>query len=192
MRKILVLIFVFCVHSPSLFSQSQTTVTGLIETPTGVAATSGYVEFRLTPQSSGIAFRVPGVGVIAPATSRCTINGSGTLTACLVWGNTVIAPANTCYDVVFAPNNIVRSTIRGELISGTTYDLSSPVFCPNVAVVPAQQAAITTTPIQSNIIPGANKVFTLGSATNYFGSGFVDTLFSNSLISSGNIVLGST
>jgi hypothetical protein len=164
----------------------QTTVVGNIQGPTGTVATSGYIEFRLSGALSGISYRVAGTGNIVPTTARCSINGSGNVVAtdgtspCKVWGNPTVTPANSCYDVVFAPANRVQSTVRSQLISGTTYNLSSPVFCPIVSVIPQYQT-ITVSPINSNVVPGVHMAFTLGSASRYFGSGYIDQLFVNNL-----------
>lgn len=186
MRKLLTVLLSIFFSSSLVFGQTRTVVTANIQSPNG-GSSSGYVEFRLTPAGSGIAYRVVGQGVIAPLTARCNIQASGVLLAtdnlspCQVWGNTALSPANTCYNVVIAPGNVVTSTINNELISGTTYDLSSPTFCPSVTSVSPQQAAVTVQPIQSNLIPGANNAFTLGSSTKYYSSAYIDQLFVNSL-----------
>lgn len=185
--SVLMLILAFC---PWIHGQTKTTVTGNIQDVTGVAATSGYVQFRLRPSSSSVAYRVTGIGVIAPQAAQCTINSSGNLVAiggsgsCLVWGNTVLSPANSSYDVIFAPNNVVRSTIQQELISGTTYNLANPVFAPNVSLVPQYQS-IVTPPLNANLVPSANKAFTLGAAGFYYSTGYIDQLFATNLASSG-------
>lgn len=182
MKKLLLLLLLLPV---ALQAQSRTTVTGTIQSPTGTA-TSGYVEFRLSPSSSSIAFRVTGTSLVVPTTSRCGINSSGNVmdTAltgpCQVWGNTLISPANTTYTVVIAPANVIRSTVPLELISGVTYDLSTPVFTPSVRVVP-DGVSIATTPIAANLLPAANNAFTVGSSTLYYASGYFDTLYANNL-----------
>jgi hypothetical protein len=186
MKRIWWVLFIF---PEILFSQSLTTITATINTPTGVPAAIGYVEFRIQPSSPSILYTIPGVNVVVPTTSRCTIlngtlvgpNGSG---VCQVWPNTSISPSNTTYTVVLAPNNTVGSTVARILITGSTYNLSSPTFAPVVNIVP-QFNTITTSPISANIVPAANKIFTLGNSGNYFGQAYIDTLFMNSCSGAG-------
>lgn len=171
---------------PLIHGQSKTTVTGTVQGPTGVAATSGYVEFRINPASSSVAYRVTGTTALAPQSSRCLINATGQVVAatgvgaCQVWGNTVIQPASTCYDIAIAPQNTVRSTIQRQLISGAGYDLSTPVFCPNVNLVPQYQT-ITTAPIAANLVPAADRAFNLGDSGHYYAQAYIDALSAGSI-----------
>lgn len=168
-------------------AQSQTTVIGTITTATGIPASSGYVEFQIQPQSSSIIYRVAGTAVIAPQTSRCSINSSGQVVAlnttsspCLVWGNTTLSPGNSTYMIRFAPNNTVSMTIPLNLITAGTYNLSNPVFAPNIKVVPEYQT-ITTAPISANLVPSADKVFSVGQQGLMYAQGFFDTLIANNI-----------
>lgn len=165
----------------SLLAQVQTTVTGTVS-----GATSGYVEFRLQPASSSIQYYVVGTVVLAPQTKRCAIDGSGAVVAiggvgaCQVWANTSISPANTTYTVVFAPAGVVTNTVARHLISGATYNLTTPTFAPAVSIVP-QYLSLITAPIAANLTPSADKVFNVGASNRYYGAGYFDNLFVNNL-----------
>src|SRR5262252_4430603 len=147
---------------------TQTTVTGLITDAGGNPATSGTVTFKIVPQSNGVVFRVAGTNVIAPEQVVGGISASGQLLnqslsgPLLVWGNPAIVPANTTYQVVIAPNNVVTSDVQGVLIFGTSYDLSNIQFAPITDLVP-QQVGIVASPFQTNILPVAGHVFNIGS-----------------------------
>lgn len=160
-----------------LHAQSQTTVTGVVFDSGGSPATSGFVEFDLQPAGASFQFFVTGVGVIAPQSVQCGIDGSGNVKnfsltgACLVWGNSLVLPANTTYTVQIAPNGIVTNVVPGECINGASYSLSNPVFCPRLSLNP-QSAVVITTPIQQNLIPGADAVFNLGSSLNRYANVF--------------------
>lgn len=186
-RKLLCCLFLALIVVANLSAQSMTTVTGNIQGVTGIAATSGYVQFQLQPSSQSLAYRVSGIGVVAPQSSMCGINGSGQLQnlaltgSCQVWGNTVLAPANSTYTVTIAPNGTIANRLTGELISGTSYDLSQPVFAPIVTIQGAQQQTLSVPPLMSNLIPGANGVFTLGGPNSYYSSGYINNLFTNGI-----------
>src|ERR1700744_3345497 len=160
-----------------LLSWGQATVTGTVFDQGNNPATSGYVQFDLQPANSGVHYYIPGVGVIAPQTTQCGINGSGqvlnsTLTGpCQVWENGQISPGNTTYTVTFAPGGLVSNVISQECINTPTYNLSNPVFCPKISLNP-QSVVIITTPIQHNLIPGTDAVFSLGSSLNRYANVF--------------------
>lgn len=192
-----------------LHAQSQTTVTGVVFDSGGNPATSGFVEFDLQPVNSGVQFTIPGIGVIAPQNTVCGIDGSGNVknlanlaNPCLVWGNSVVSPANTTYTVQFAPGGVVTNVVSQECINGASYSLAAPVFCPRLSLNP-QSAFVITTPIQQNLIPGADAVFSLGSLTNRYANLFsangtftnltlLNTLVAPTLSISGNATVGGT
>lgn len=186
MRKVFIGIALLLLLPAAVMAQAITTVTGTIQSATGGIATSGYVEFRISPASNAVQYFVLGTAIIAPQTSRCGINSSGavvnaTLTgACQVWGNPSISPANTAYTVVFAPANAVTNTVARQLITGSSYSLNSPVFTPSIAIVP-QSATVNTPPANANIVPIAPNAFTVGSALLPYASGYFNTLFANNL-----------
>jgi len=161
-------------------AQSPVVVTGLITDAANNPATSGYVQFQLIPNASGIHYFVAGIGTII-TTATCGINGTGqvlnnSLTgSCTIWGNDVITPANTQYKITFAPNGNVTNVVSGECITGVAYSLNSPVFCPAVQVNP-QQAIVRANPFATNVIPLANATFALGSPLAQWNA-YINNLF---------------
>src|SRR6266446_528573 len=118
MRRYGLVLLLALFSAVGIHAQSQTTVTGTILTPAGVLATSGTVTFSIKPSSASILYYVSGLNVIAPTVGTCGINASGLVKAqanlanpCLVWGNDVITPGNTTYDVQLNPNGV-----RAQLI----------------------------------------------------------------------------
>jgi len=165
---------------------TQTTVTGLITDAGGNPATSGTVTFKIVPQSNGVVFRIAGTNVIAPEQVVGGISSSGQLLnqnltgPLLVWGNPAILPANTTYNIVIAPNNVVSADVQGVLIVGTTYDLSNIQFAPITDLVP-QQASIVANPFQTNILPSAGHVFNIGSQQLPYANIFADNITAASI-----------
>ena len=179
-RFLLPLVLLFFVLEAG--AQVKTVVTANIQDVTGIVATSGYIEFKLKPSSRSTLYRIAGSFLVAAQTARCGIDVLGeiknlTLTgACEVWGTDLITPGNLAYDLKLAPNNKVTNTIRGLLISGATYTLTSPTFAPEISIVPEFQT-ITTDPISANIIPGADGVFNLGQDGKRWAAAYLDNLF---------------
>lgn len=172
MKKILVLLL----YATGLWAQVPTTVTGLITDTGGNPATSGYVQFDIAPSAGAVQYFVSGINTIAPQSVQCPINGTGHI-SCSLWGNDIISPANTTYTVTLAPNGNVTNVINGECITNTApYDLNTPHFCPIVQVNP-QQAIIRANPFQTNIIPPADSVFTVGSPQAWWAAGYFRNLF---------------
>jgi len=177
MRKLLVVLLLV----GAALGQTKTTVTGVVQDASGNLATSGTVVFTLSPQNNGVIYFVTGTGIIAPQIGTCGIDGSGNIKnlalsgACQVWGTDLIQPANLTYQVAFFPNGVgsPTNTVPQQCITGTTYDLSNPKFCPVIKPTP-QWASVITSPIQNNLIPSADNVFTLGSSglrySNVFAS----------------------
>lgn len=186
MRRIPFLILLFLPRIA--WAQSPVTVTGNV-----YGATSGYVQFVLQPSNSGVQYFVNGITNV-PMTTTCAISGSGTVTAvgggsCLVWGNDVISPANTLYQVVFAPGGTITNRVNRENITGVAYSLNSPVFGMPVALVP-QYNTITVAPIAANIVPGANNTFTLGNAGAYYSAAYISAVFTNNLVTTNFSITG--
>ena len=186
MRKLLVVLLLV----GTALGQTKTTVTGVVQDASGNLATSGTVVFNLSPQNSGIIYFVTGTGIIAPQTGTCGIDGSGNIKnlalsgACQVWGTDLIQPANLTYQVAFFPNGVgsPTNTVAQQCITGTTYDLSNPKFCPVIKPTP-QGATVITSPIQNNLIPSADAVFNLGSASLRYGNIFASTAtFTNNIV----------
>jgi hypothetical protein len=173
------------------FAQSAVTVTGTVKTPTNQPATSGYVQFRLTPAANSIAYHVPGAAAIAPGIAKCGINGTGQVQnfsfsgPCQVWGNDVIVPANSCYELTYAPNNNVSGVIPQVRITGATADLSSLSFCPQVQITP-QSTAVQTTGLNGNLVPASPNFFTVGTQNFNWANGW----FAN--LNVGNLTVGGT
>jgi hypothetical protein len=196
MRKLL-LLGLLTFAAVSLHAQTQTTVVGTVTNPAGVLATSGYVQFSIKPSSQSILFYIPGLNIQAPTVGRCSINGSGLIKSaanlanpCLVWGNDVISPGNTTYDVLFAPNGTPGQLIHQLLISGVTYSLFNPVFAPQVTITPQYQTLITP-PLGSNLLPISDNVFNIGQAgRRYAGGYFTNLTVTNSMAFSNLTVTG--
>lgn len=181
MKKLVWLLFLL---PTTLWAQTITTVTGTIQTATGAVATSGYVLFNLQPQNAGVLYRVSGTTIVAPQSGRCGINSSGNIVntaltgPCQVWANGVLAPGNSAYQVVLAPNGAVTSTINQVLISGNSYDLNNPTFATSVRVVP-EGVSVTSSPLATNLLPATPSTFNVGSATLPYASGYFDNLTVN-------------
>src|SRR5882724_4076513 len=180
MKRLLILLF----FASTAFGQTPVTVTGLITDAGNNPATSGYVQFDLIPKASAIHYFVPNIGTITQ-TVQCGINGSGQVKSqlnlanpCTVWGNDIINPANTQYKITLAPNGNITNVVSGECITGTSYSLNFPIFCPIVQVTP-QQAVIRSNPFQTNIIPNAGGVFNVGSPQLPYAAGYFNNLFLN-------------
>ena len=179
------------------FAQTKTTVTGVVQDASGNLATSGTVVFNLSPQNSGIIYFVTGTGIIAPQTGTCGIDGSGNIKnlalsgVCQVWGTDLIQPANLTYQVAFFPNGVgsPTNTVAQQCITGATYDLSNPKFCPVIKPTP-QGAVVITSPIQNNLIPSADAVFSLGSASLRYANIFASTGTFTNPISAPNLPAG--
>lgn len=178
----------------SLFSQTRTTVTGLVQDSAGNVATSGTVVFTMQPQNQGVVYFVVGAGVIAPQSGTCGIDGTGHVKnlalsgACQVWGTDLIQPANLTYQVSLFPNGTFTNAIPQQCISGASYDLANPVFCPVIKPSP-QFATVITSPIQNNLIPSVTRVFNIGSTLFKYANIFaananIDNFPSGALFSS--------
>lgn len=177
----------------------KTTVTGTVQDPSGVVASAGYVEFRISPASSSQPYRVSGTATIAPMVVRAVIDSDGEIKASdgvsdlEIWGNDLLQPANSTYQILFAPNGVVAQSINGYLINGATYNLSEPVFQPEFTLNPSS-APLRGEPIQGNLIPLAANSFNVGSASlpyaaGYFGELFADNINLANPVSSDSIAL---
>jgi hypothetical protein len=183
--KILMVVLLLLGAVPRTWAQSQTTVTAVVNDPAGNPATSGTVTFALRPISGQVTYAVSGLNIFAPLVATCNINGSGGLNgtsggACLLWGNATISPANSCYQVTLFPNGAASGLVLPQqLISGTTYDLSSPTPCPTFSIKP-QDPFYQVPAFQGNLYPYVTDTFTLGTPQRYWGSAYIDQLFANS------------
>jgi hypothetical protein len=185
MRKWLLVLGLLFISGPCR-AQVQLTVTGLVTDPSGNPATSGYVQFTLTPAAGAVLYRVSGTSALVPAQAQCGINGSGHVMSlanlalpCKIWGNDNITPANSAYNVTFAPNGQVTQTIPNELFQGAgPVDLSQPIFAPQVQVNP-QYAVIYSSPFQTNIIPAADQLFNIGAAGRAYNTIYTYNLVIN-------------
>lgn len=188
----------------SMIGQTPVTVTGIVQDTTGVLANSGTVTFTLQPQNSGILYFIAGTGVIAPQTGTCGIDALGNIKnlsltgACQVWGTDLIQPANLTYQIQLFPNGNQGNTISNQCITGSSYSLNSPVFCPFIKPTP-QGATVITSPIQNNLIPASNGVFSVGSSSLRYANGFFNNLnvlsnitLPNPLILPGALTVGTT
>jgi hypothetical protein len=178
-RLLLSLLYAF-----PLLAQAPVTITGVITDAGNNPATSGFVQFDITPKISSVHYFVPGIGTITQ-TVQCGINASGLiksqanlLNPCTVWGNDVISPGNTQYKITLAPNGNITNIINSECITGVNYSLNNPVFCGIVQINP-QQTIVRANPFQTNIIPVTTNVFNVGSSSLQFANGYFSNLFQN-------------
>lgn len=179
---------------------AQVTVTGLVTDAGGNPATSGYVQFDITPKASSVQYFVPGLAAIAPQTTQCGINGVGQVQnlalsgPCKVWGNDVITPGNTLYKVTFAPGGQISNAINNELITGLAYNLNNPVFAQPVQTSP-QQGTVFANPFQTNILPIATNTYNIGSPLMQYAAVYASQFFQNGATLPGtagnNVWLGS-
>lgn len=201
--KHLLALFLFALPA---FAQTPVTVTGLVTDAGNNPATSGYVQFDIMPKVSSVHYFIAGFGTITQ-TTQCGINGSGQVLnlalsgPCTIWGNDLITPGNTQYKVTFAPNGNISNIIPGECITGVSYSLNSPVFCPVVQINP-QQTIIRANPFATNVIPLVDASFNVGSPSfrynGYFANIHLDNCTgagcsnANALLSSTNTWTGSS
>lgn len=166
---------------------TKTIVTGRVEDPSGVAVTGGYVTFRIVPGAQAQPYRVTGTSVIAPMEVQAVIDSHGDVKASdgtsvlQIWGNDWLEPANSTYQIEFAPFNQPAQIINGYLISGDVYDLASPVFQDEFSINPAS-TPLRGEPVQANLIPLADAVFVVGSSTNRYSAGHFISLFVDNFI----------
>lgn len=114
---------------------SKTNVTGALTDAAGNVVTSGNVLFTITSGNADQQYyRITGTSVLVPNNVNAVINASGLIKAedgtsvLQMWGNDVISPANSWYRLKFTPNGGVASVIDGLLVSGASYDLTTPTF----------------------------------------------------------------
>ena len=175
----------------SAWATTPVTVTGTIEAPNGQVATSGYVEFDLTPQNSAMAYQIPSLVILAPQKARCGINASGLVKnlalsgACQIWGNDVITPSNSLYKIIVAPNGTISNTIQNALISGSAVDMSSLTL---IAPQPVIGTVINASPlVTESVIPAQNSIWSLGDPLHYYSNIWVTRI--NCLSCTGGPVL---
>lgn len=159
-------------------AQTKATITGTVQDTSGNLATSGTVVFQISPNSGGLLYYIANTTTIAPTNSTLTISGSGTISGSL-WGNDLITPANTCYTMTMYPNGVKTTSVK-VLITGSSFNINNPVFCPNISVLP-QQANISTYPFGTNIFPTTAHQFNIGSPALPYGAGYIDNIFSNTI-----------
>lgn len=165
---------------------TKTTVSGTVQGPGGDVATSGYVLFRLSPNASSVPFRVEGTTVIAPNEVQATIDSNGEIKAVdgvsdlEIWGNDLITPVNTTYDVVYAPEGEVTQTIHRVLISGATYNMADAVFAPDLNFSTGSEL-LRGSPIEGNLVPLTTDVLALGAAGRYYAAGYIRELFADNI-----------
>jgi hypothetical protein len=146
-----------------------------------VLATSGFVDFFIQPDNSGVLYYVVGIGIIAPQQARAFISPAGTLVAAdlvspfQMWGKSALSPGNLNFRADLYPNGLFTNSVPNLAIDGATFDLSNPTFSPTIPPTP-QSVVIVTTPIQQNINPGVDNVFNIGSAIARYAAGFFNTL----------------
>jgi hypothetical protein len=181
-RKYMPLVLVALGLATASSGQSPVPINGTISDAGGNPATSGTVVFDIQPQSSSIHYTIPGLTTVAPQSVTCNIKPNGTLQnvlnsgPCVVWGNDLISPANTTYNVTFNPNNTNTNQVAQECISTPgPYNINNPVFCPVVSIIP-QYSMITAPVIQGNVIPSTNGVFTFGNSQAYYANIYTHTI----------------
>jgi hypothetical protein len=163
---------------------SPITVTGLIVDEANNPATSGYVEFELSPLNQGLAYAIQGVCTIAK-TVRGLIDATGHLkgvdgvSALVIWPNDLITPSNTLYTVTIAPNNKVTRVYNNVLLKSSTdpQDLSQLIF---ILPQPVVGTVIEGSPlVTESVIPAVDLAFSLGDPTHRFTHVYADVLDNN-------------
>lgn len=119
----------------TFLSERRTLITGIITDPAGNPATSGYVLFKLMGGLHEEQFyRTIDGAVILNKNMKAYINSTGHVVAAdlvspfYIYGNDRITPSGSWYQVKFAPNGVVSQITNFIYISGTIYDITSPVF----------------------------------------------------------------
>ncbi len=177
---------------------SKTIVTGTINDAAGNPATSGTVLFTIDGGDSNFYYILNTMSLV-PNSVLATINSSGQLKAengtdpLEIWGNDTISPSNTWYNLRFAPNGFVTQATPYFVISGATYDLSSPTFYDPASFVP-DQPPINYAQIAADLVPAVNGQYTVGTALKQYAAGYIQQIFADEVtlnsgnrISSGNV-----
>lgn len=111
----------------------QITLTGNFADLTGVADPTGKVVFTLVNFGDGVA-RVPGTTVISPPGFTVTcVAGAFSVT---IWGNDVIVPSNTRYQVKFIASD-------GSFCGENAYQFSGTVNSDLSSIAPYQPSSVT-------------------------------------------------
>jgi hypothetical protein len=165
MKRLLLLLLTLSV---CCLGQTPITVTGTIVDTSNNVATSGYVQFDLTPQNQALTYQIPPSTVIA-SSSKCGINSLGHpvqfidgVSACLVWPNDLILPANTLYSVTIAPNNIVSRVYNNALFVSSTnpQSLATLIF---IQPQPVIGTIINASPlITESVVPSNDLAWSVG------------------------------
>lgn len=160
---------------------SPITVIGNIVDASNNPATSGYVEFALTPLNEGLAYQVLPNQVIA-SVSRGMINSSGQFVAadgvspCLVWPNDLILPSNTLYRITIAPNNEVTRVYNNVLLK-STQDPQSLASLTFILPQPVVGTVIEGSPlVTETVIPSLDNIFDLGDPQHRYAHVYTNVL----------------
>jgi hypothetical protein len=164
----------------SALGQSPATITGVVQGTNGVAATSGLVEFDITPQNSSTNYSIIGSTILAPQKGTCGIDALGNVKSldltgpCRVWGNDNITPANTLYKIIIAPNGAVSATLNNILIAGSSTDLSNLTA---IAPQPVIGTVINASPlITQGVVPSNDAAWPIGQPNKAYTGIFAHTL----------------
>jgi hypothetical protein len=164
------------------WAQSPITITGTITDSSNNVATSGYIQFSLTPNNQGLAYVVPPSTTIA-SISRCQINASGQpvnyitgVGACLVWPNDLILPANTLYQIQIAPNSQVSRVYNNVLLASST-DPQPLATLRFISPQPVVGTVINGSPLVTmSVVPSTDLVYVLGQSNKRYITGYFNTL----------------
>ena len=164
------------------YAQVPITIKGTIVDSSNNVATSGYVQFSLSPLNQGLAYEVLPNTVIA-SVSKCMITSSGQLTnfttqtgLCLVWPNDLILPSNTLYTITIAPNNkvtrvynnvVLKSTINPQSLATLTFIQPQPVVGTIIGGSPL---------VTMSVIPDLDLVWTLGDPQHRYTHVYANVL----------------
>src|SRR6267142_1577761 len=181
MKKLLGLVL-FLFLSSWAFASSPITVSGTIVDASNNVATSGYIQFDISPLNQGLAYQVLPDIVIA-STSKCKITVLGQLTnfmtgtgPCLVWPNDLILPSNTLYTITIAPGNRVtrvynnvglKSSVNPQSMAQLTFFQPQPV----VGTVIGGSPLVTM-----GVIPNQDLVWSLGDPQHRYIHVYANTL----------------
>lgn len=155
------------------------TVTGNFEALTGTG--NGYVTATLINFGSNVP-RVSGTGVIVNTFYQST---PGTNFSLSVWGNDVISPTNTYYQISFftAGSSVATATATYQFNTGSSYDLSTAVPLVVTGTTPLALANVAYSGSYTDLsnVPGITSVVCSG-AVNGSNTTFTFTAPSTSVL----------
>ena len=164
-----------------------TTLTGTVLDASNNPATSGFVRFTIQPLLPNVVYRDAGTGIIIRTSSTCNIQSDGTIldtdniTACQMFDNDTLSPANSFYKIELAPGGVVSDTFFA-FITGASADISTLALATLSTAVPPASFSITTNPtitgilVTEDIAAKAASIYDIGTLSVPYQEIFSDAI----------------